>query len=183
MQHERMFLRCTTRKKDGKERRYWSIVENQRLRGDRVIQRHVLYLGEINDTQHAAWVKSIEIVERGRSSPRPVALFPADREVSLKYIEPVQVQLNKLELHHPRQWGGCWLACELWDLLELDGFWRTRLEPSRKGTRWLNVLKTLVTYRLLSPGSEWRLHRQWFSSSAMADLLGEDVSIEPVCRS
>ncbi|MBM9515358.1 IS1634 family transposase, partial [Desulfobulbus marinus] len=48
---------------------------------------------------------------------------------------------------------------------------------SRKGTKWLNVLKTLVTYRLISPGSEWRLHREWFRNSAMADLLGEDDAL------
>jgi len=65
----------------------------------------------------------------------------------------------------------------LWDLLQLDAFWQPRLPPSRKGTRWPNVLKTLVAYRLIDPGSEWRLHRHWFDHSAMGDLLGEDFAI------
>ena len=82
-----------------------------------------------------------------------------------------------MTLHRPRQWGGCWLAMELWSQLGLDGFWAPRLPQSRKGTGWLNVLKTLVSYRLLDPGSEWRLHRDWFKNSAMAELLDEDDSI------
>jgi len=66
---------------------------------------------------------------------------------------------------------------ELWEQLGLDGFWQDRLRPSREGTRWLHVLKTLTCYRLIDPGSEWRLHRLWFDHSAMADLLGEDFGI------
>jgi hypothetical protein len=56
-------------------------------------------------------------------------------------------------------------------------FWSPRLPASRQGTRWLNVLKTLVTYRLVDPGSEWRLHRQWYAQSAIGDLLGEDFAV------
>ena len=52
-----MFLRQTRRKKDGKTHSYWSVVENQRLEGGRVVQRHVLYLGEISPSQAAAWRK------------------------------------------------------------------------------------------------------------------------------
>ena len=62
----------------------------------------------------------------------------------------------------------------------LDRFWAERLPPNRKGTRWDLVLRTLVTYRLLAPGSEWRLHRQWFEQSAMADLLGEDFGLAEI---
>ena len=80
-------------------------------------------------------------------------------------------------MRRPRQWGACWVACGLWDLLQLDTFWASRLPPSRKGTRWLSVLKTLVAYRLIDPGSEWRLHRHWFDHSAMGELLGEDFAI------
>jgi len=69
----------------------------------------------------------------------------------------------------------CWLALRLWDQLELDAFWQLHRLPSRKGTHWLDVLKTLVCYRLIAPGSEWRLHRQWYGQSAMADVLGTDT--------
>jgi len=172
-----MFLRSKTRKKDGKEHRYWSVVENRRVADGRVVQRHVLYLGEINDSQRAAWCRSIAVFDEDRAEAAQIAVFPEDRPAPELSCAVVQVKLNGLQLRRPRQWGACWLACELWDRLELDAFWRPRLRPSRKGTRWLNVLKTLVAYRLIDPGSEWRLHRSWFDRSAMGDLLGEDFAI------
>jgi transposase len=172
-----MFLRAKKRIKDGKEHRYWSIVENRRVAGDRVVQRQVLYLGEINDSQKAAWCRSIEAFSEEGEQPRPIAIFPEDRQAPPLECDVVQVKLNALQLKRPRQWGACWLACHLWDQLRLDEFWQPRLPPSRKGTRWLNVFKTLVCYRLIDPGSEWRLHRHWYEHSAMGDLLGEDFGL------
>ncbi len=172
-----MFLRATKRRKDGKEHRYWSIVENHRCRGKRVVQRQVLYLGEINDAQQEAWCKTIEVLEQGRSKPHQMALFPADRPAPEMAQESVQVCLNELQLKRPRQWGACYLALTLWKQLKLDEFWSKRLPPSRQGTRWLNLLKTLVSYQLIDPGSEWRLHRQWYGQSAMGDFLGEDFNL------
>ena len=89
----------------------------------------------------------------------------------------VSIRLSEMRLRRPRQWGACWLAMVLWDQLRLDDFWGPALPPSREGTSWLNVLKTLASYRLISPGSEGRLHRQWFEQSAMGDLLGEDFGL------
>src|SRR4051812_48220627 len=176
-----MFLRHTKRKKDGKEHRYWSIVENRRIGGGRVVQRPLLYLGEINDSQELAWRKSIAILEEGALQPRTLSLFPEDRcEGLLPDASIVRLRLNELRLCRPRQWGGCWLALSLWRELELDRFWGGRLPPSRKGTRWDRVLLLLTTYRLLAPGSEWRLHREWFERSAMADLLGEDLGLAEI---
>jgi hypothetical protein len=172
-----MFLRATKRFKDGKEHRYWSIVENRRCSGNRVVQRQVLYLGEINDQQHSAWCKTIGVVQEGQRKPRQVAIFPEDRQAPELGCDVVQVKLSELQLKRPRQWGACWLACALWDQLQLDDFWAQRLRTSRQGTHWLHVFKTLVAYRLIDPGSEWRLHRQWFEESAMADLLGEDFAL------
>jgi hypothetical protein len=106
-----------------------------------------------------------------------IAIFPEDREVPPLDCDVVQVKLSGLQLKRPRQWGGCWLTLDLWDQLQLDQFWQPKLRPSRKGTRWLNVLKTLVCYRLIDPGSEWRLHRHWYDASAMGDLLGEDFGL------
>src|SRR6266446_3930765 len=106
-----MFLRHTKRKKDGKEHRYWSIVENRRIGGGRVVQRPLLYLGEINDSQELAWRKSIAIVEEGALQPRTLSLFPEDRcEGLLPDASIVRLRLNELRLCWPRQWGGCWLA-------------------------------------------------------------------------
>jgi hypothetical protein len=173
-----MFLRCSTRKKDGKEHRYFSIVENKRVADGRVVQRHVLYLGEINSSQELAWRKSIEVFEEGQVRPSTLALFPEDCcEAVIADESIVRVRLSELELRRPRQWGACWLVVKLWQELELDRFWGERLSASRKGTRWDQILLILVAYRLIAPGSEWRLHRQWFASSALGDLLGADFSL------
>src|ERR1022692_4546120 len=175
-----MFLRYTTRKKNGKDHRYYSLVENRRLAGGRIVQRHALYLGEINDRQQEAWRKTIEIFEEGQSRPRTVALFPADRIGAVTDPDIVRIRLSQLSLHRPRQWGACWLTGQLWKQVGLDHFWAERLPPSRKGTRWDWVLRILVTYRLLDPGSEWRLYRHWFEHSAMADLLGADLELAEI---
>lgn len=173
-----MFLRAISRQKNGKRHRYFSIVENKRLADRRVVQRHVLYLGEINSSQELAWRKSIEVFEEGKEEPSTFALFADDRcaaEISDESI--VRVRLSKLRLCRPRQWGACWLVVQLWRELELDRFWGDRLGSSRKGTRWEEVLLVLVTYRLIAPGSEWRLHRQWFGQSALGDVLSADSSL------
>jgi len=172
-----MFLRCTKRKKNGKDHRYWSIVENKRGVGGAVVQRHVLYLGEINDRQESTWRKSIEVFPEGESRSRTVALFPDDRALEAEAgADIVRVKLSEMALCRPRQYGACWLACHLYQELGLDRFWAERLPPSRKGTRWDLILQTLVAYRLIDPGSEWRLHREWFERSAMGDLLGADFA-------
>jgi hypothetical protein len=145
-----MFLRATIRRKDGKLHRYFSVVENKRVRGGRVLQRQVLYLGEINSSQELAWRKPIEVFDPAQPAPRTLALFPEDQREGLVADEStVHVKLSHM-----------------------------RLAPSRKGTRWDEVLLILVVYRLLSPGSEWRLHREWFGRSALPDLLGTDSVID-----
>ena len=171
-----MYLRAKKRFKDGKEHRYWSIVESCRNLDGRVVQRQVLYLGEINDSQKAAWCRTIDVLQTD-SSAKQMALFPTDRQAPELDCEVVQVKLNELRLHHPRQWGACWLALKLWEQLELDRFWQQRLPMSRQGTKWLEVLKTQVCYQLIDPGSEWRLHRQWYEHSAMQDLLASATRV------
>ena len=174
-----MFLRRTERKKNGKTHSYWNIVENKRLDDGRVVQRHVLYLGEINSSQAVAWRKAIEVLDEDSGRARTLALFPEDRceAVVADDVPMVQLRLSQMQLRRPRQWGACWLAGQLWQELQLDRFWAERLRPSRKKTRWDQVLQVLATYRLIAPGSEWRLHRQWFGNSAMADLLGADFGL------
>jgi len=176
-----MFLRATIRKKDGKEHRYFSVVENKRVSGGRVLQRHVLYLGEINSSQELAWRRSIEVLDEGTRAARTLALFPEDRCEGMVADESVvRLKLAQLRLERPRQWGACWLALRLWQQLGLEAFWSERLPPSRKGTRFDQVLLVLVAYRLLSPGSEWRLHRHWFEHSALGDLLGADAALADI---
>ena len=171
------FLHCHHRFKKGKDHCYWSIAEKVRTRRGWV-QRHLLYLGEINDSQKAAWTKVTEVFDTSRQQTRELALYPADRDVPAHATDyGVQVRLDQFALRHPRQWGACWIGCRLWDQLQLDEFWRARLPDSREGTCWRHVLETLTVYRLIDPGSEWRLHRQWFQNSALADLLEEDFNL------
>jgi hypothetical protein len=172
-----MFLRPTRRKKDGKTHVYWNIVENRRLDDGRVVQRQVLYLGEIGSSQAAAWRKAIEVFDEAAGEPRTLALFPEDHGEAIADASAVRVCLAALTLRRPRQWGACWLSGQLWRELQLDRFWAERLPPSRKGTRWDQILQVLVAYRLIAPGSEWKLHRDWFGNSAMADLLGGDFGL------
>ena len=171
------FLQCHRRFKNGKDHYYWSIAE--RIRTSRGwVQRHLLYLGEINDSQKEAWTKVVDVFDTVSQQRTELALYPADRlipEHASQY--GVNVRLDQFELRRPRQWGACWMGCHLWDQLKLDEFWSQRLPDSREGTCWRQVLQTLAVYRLVDPGSEWRLHRQWFSSSAMADLLEGDFSL------
>jgi transposase len=176
-----MFLRQKIRKKDGKRHRYFSVVENQRVAGGRVVQKHVLHLGEINDSQELAWRRSIEVFDEAADRPKTLSLFPEDRcEGILLDDSIVRLKLSQLRLCRPRQWGACWLALSLWEELRLDRFWSERLPASRKGTRWDQELFVLVAYRLLAPGSEWRLHREWFERTALADLLGGDFGLAEI---
>lgn len=173
-----MYLKCHRRFKDGKEHRYWSIAEKRRVSRGRVVDRQILYLGEINDSQRASWLKSIEAFDEHHQEQRRLALFPSDRQIPDHAREfGVQVKLSQFRLHRPRQWGGCWAFCRLWEQLQLEEFWRDRLPDSREGTSWYHVLMVLTAYQLLDPGSEWRLHRQWYGRSAMADLLGEEGAL------
>jgi transposase len=171
------YLQCHHRYKNGKDHCYWSIAEKIKTRRGWV-QRHLLYLGEINDSQRESWTKATEVFDPVLRQTRELALYPADRPVPEHAADyGVQVRLDQFELRRPRQWGACWVACQLWDQLKLEEFWAERLPDSREQTCWAHVLQTLTAYRLMDPGSEWRLHREWFKNSAMADLLGEDFSL------
>jgi len=172
-----IFLRGHERRKDGKINTYWSLVENRRCAGGRVVQRHVLYLGKLTPAQELSWEKTAAQLE---DKPRLGEALPglaSERELQRQEAAAIAVHLKQFRIERPRQWGACWVALTVWNLLKLSEFWSSRLPPSREGTRWLNVLITLVIYRLIDPGSEWRLHRQWYEQSALGDLLGEDFGL------
>jgi transposase len=172
-----MFLRSTNRKKDGKDHRYFSVVENQRVGADKTVQRTVLYLGEMNDTQQAAWRKTLDVFDENKQDYRSLSLFPEDREVPADAVDSLQVRLSGLELRRPRPFGNCWLASEVWRELGLTEFWQTRLPEGREAVSWEKVLRLLVVNRLLEPGSEFRVHRHWFVESAMDALLETDYTV------
>lgn len=168
-----MHLKCRVRRKDGKEHRTWSIVESRRVAGH-VVHQHVLYLGEVNDRQKASWDQAVSVFDESNGTLRQLELLPEDRVITASEVDAVRVRLSAMTLERPRQWGACWLADTLWRQLHLEGFFAERLGLTREGTEWEKILRILVLYRLLSPGSEWRLHRQWFGTTALADLLGVD---------
>jgi len=172
-----MFLRSNNRKKDGKDHRYFSIVENHRLASDKTVQRTVLYLGEINDQQQAAWRKTLSVFDEEQQEFANLSLFPDDREIPADAVASLQVKVSGLELRRPRVFGSCWLGCELWRQLGLHEFWDSRLAGSREEVAWEKVLQLLVVNRLLDPGSEFRVHRQWYLSTAMDALLGTDFAV------
>jgi transposase len=172
-----LFLRSTRRKKDGKDHRYFSVVESHRVSGDKIVQRTVLYLGEINDAQQAAWRKTLEVFDEDRQDYRTLSLFPEDRSIPVDAVDSMQVRLSGLELRRPRPFGNCWLASEVWRQLGLTEFWQGHLPPGRESVSWEKVLRLLVVNRLLEPGSEFRLHRHWFVESAMDALLETDFAV------
>jgi hypothetical protein len=172
-----MYLRANKRQKDGKEHRYWSVEESRRRRSGRVVQRRVLYLGEINDSQQAAWRKTLEVFDEAEQRAASLSLFPEDRVIPADALDGVQVKLKEMELRRPRAFGNYWLGCELWQQLGLSEFWEERLGPGREEVPWAKVLELLVVSRLVAPGSEFRLHRQGFDQSAMGDLLGTGFAV------
>jgi len=172
-----MHLKTHRRNKDGKEHRYFSVVENRRLRTGKMAQRRVLYLGEINDSQQAAWRKTLEVFDESEQRFTELSLFPEDRDLPRDAVNSIQIKLDQMELHRPQAWGNCWLGCELWHQFRLDEFWSAQLPSQREAVPWERVLQLLVVNRLIDPGSEFRLHRQWFDQSAMAELLGVDFAV------
>src|SRR5499427_4628981 len=174
-----MFLRAKVRKKDGKQHRYFSVVENRRVGKNKTAQRTVLYLGEINDGQEATWRKTLQVFDESQQQHTRLSLFPEDREIPAESSDSIQVKLRAMELRRPRAFGNCWRGCELWRQLHLEEFWEAKLaeKVKRETVSWAKVLQLLVVNRLLDPGSEFRVHRQWFDQSAMAELLEADFAV------
>jgi hypothetical protein len=173
-----MFLRATKRLKDGKEHRYFSVVEAVRHPGSKhPVQKPILYLGELNDSQQAAWSKALLVCDTTTQQTQPLRLFPEDRTPPPDPIPAVQVCWQQYELRHPRHFGDCWLATELWRQLGLDTFWTEKLGRTREGTDWAKTLLVSAAYRLIAPGSEWKCWRLWYERSALGDLLGPDFHL------
>jgi transposase len=172
-----MFIRSTQRKKNGKCHRYFSVVENRRLADGKTTQRQVMYLGEINDSQEAAWRRTLRVFDEDRRQFSDMSLFPDDRLLPADAANAVSVKLTEMKLLRPRSYGDCWLGCLMWEELRLTQFWEPLLPLGREAVSWVKVLQLLVVNRLIAPGSEFRLHRQWFDSSAMDELLEVDFAV------
>jgi transposase len=169
-----MFLRNKRRFKNGKWHRYWSVVENRRLSADRVVQRQVLYLGEINDDQEVAWRKSLEVFDEQRRETCQMSLFPEDRPIPSDAVNALSLRMSDLRVRRGRAFGDCWLGLTLWRELQLDRFWAHCLSEQRGDVPWEQVLAILAINRLVAPASEWHVHREWFLQTALDELLGVD---------
>ena len=172
-----MFLRQNNRRKNGKSHRYFSVVENRRTSGGHTTQRQVLYLGEINDSQRESWRRTLEVFDEDRRQYCELSLFPDDRPLPPGAVDAISVKLDQMELRRPRAFGDCWLGCRLWDTLHLSSFWNMQLSDAGGDVPWAKVLQLLVVNRLIDPGSELRIHRQWFLRSAMDELLEVDFAV------
>jgi hypothetical protein len=171
-----MFLRCKRRFKNGKWHRYYSVVENRRLSDRRVVQRQALYLGEISDSQQAAWRKTLTVFDEQRQSSRQMMLFPEDRPIPADAVNALSLRMTEMALRRSRAFGDCWLALTLWRQLGLDRFWSEHLAGERGEVAWERVVAILAINRLTAPGSEWRIHREWFLRTALDELLGVDFA-------
>ena len=166
-----MYLKKSKRNKDGKTHEYWSVCEKYKTGNRKYAQRQILYLGELSNAQEQSWQHAIEELSACPKA-KQLSLFNKEYPVSKEELANIPVNLSELRLRNLRDYGDCWLTLRLWEQLRLDSFFKGRLPNSRQGTSWSDVLKLLTTYSLLSPGSEWRLHRHWHKRTAMQELLG-----------
>ena len=164
-----MFLRAHSRSKDGKQHRYWSLVETVRT-PDGPRQRTLCYLGELNDSAQARWVKTIEVFnEHGET--QQLRLFPSEVEPLANGPDVAQVLLRKVGLERSRQLGPCWLGWELWRRLKLDEFFASTIDSDGADVPWSRVAAILAINRLCAPGSELAIEQRWYPATALGDLL------------
>jgi hypothetical protein len=170
-------LKRHTVPKDCKTHIYYSLSETLRLSRNRTVQRRVLNLGELNTTQLEGWQRAIEVIEQEGSS-RQCRLF-TDREGGAPADAPdvCEVILSSLSVCRPRQFGGCWLACRLWQELGLDEFFGTAFARSARECRMGQVIELLTVNRLCDPQSELGVHRRWYGTTAMDLVLGTDDAV------
>ena len=165
-----MFLRAHQRTKDGKDHRYWSLVETMRTpEGPR--QRTLCYLGELNSSAQARWLKTIEVFNE-QGEKKQLKLFPAQVEAPADDPQVARVLLNKVRLERTRQFGSCWLGLELWKRLEFDQFFEGLVDEEGTDVAWSRVAAVLAINRLCAPGSELAIAERWCPATAMDDLLG-----------
>jgi transposase len=165
-----MFLREHQREKDGKQHSYWSLVETVRT-PDGPRQRTLCYLGELNGSAQARWLKTIEVFnEQGES--RQLKLFPSEVEPPEDDPNVARVLLNRVRLERSRQFGNCYVGLELWKCLELDRFYEEHVDREPADVAWSRIAALLAINRLCEPGSELSVEEGWYPATALDDLLG-----------
>ena len=165
-----MFLRAHQRTKDGKGHSYWSLVETVRT-PDGPRQRTLCYLGELNSSAQARWLKTIEVFNE-QGEKQQLKLFPSQVEPPPNDPQVARVLLNQVRLERTRQFGCCWLGLQLWKRLELDRFFEEAVDEGVAEVPWSRVVALLAINRLCAPGSELAIEQRWYPSTALDDLLG-----------
>jgi transposase len=167
-----MFLRPNHRGKDGKQHTYWSLVESVRT-PDGPRQRTLCHLGELNGSDHARWMKTVEVFnEQGEA--QQLKLFPSHVEAPADDPQVARVLVHGVRLERTRQFGASYLGLELWRRLELDRFFEQAVDDDAADVSWSRVAALLAINRLCAPGSELAIEQRWFPSTALDDLLGID---------
>ena len=165
-----MFLRPNHRSKDGKDHTYWSLVETVRT-ADGPRQKTLCYLGELNSSAQARWLRTIEVFnEQGEA--KQLKLFPSQVEPPPDDPHVARVLMNKVRLERTRQFGACYLGLDLWKRLELDRFFEGAIDDDHADVPWSRVAALLAVNRLCAPGSELAIEQRWYPSTALDDLLG-----------
>ena len=165
-----MFLRPNHRDKDGKDHTNWSLVETVRT-PDGPRQRTLCYLGELNDSAQARWLKVIEVFNE-QGERRQLKLFPSDVELPENDPDVARVRVSQVRFERVRQFGTSCLGLELWKRLELDRFWESLLDTEAADVPWSRVAALLAINRLCAPSSELGIEERWYPTTALDDLLG-----------
>jgi transposase len=165
-----MFLRPHQRAKDGKGHTYWSLVETVRT-ADGPRQKTLCYLGELNSSAQARWLKTIEVFNEDGEAQQ-LKLFPSHVEVPADDPQVARVLVNRVRLERTRQFGACYLGLELWKRLQLDHFFEEAVDAQNADLPWSRVAAVLAINRLCAPGSELAIEERWYPSTALDDLLG-----------
>jgi transposase len=164
-----MYLRPHRRSKDGKTHAYWSLVETVRTpNGPR--QRTLCYLGELNSSAQARWVKTVEVFNE-QGDARQLKLFPSNAAPPDDDPDVARVLLNRVRLERTRAFGSCLLGLELWKRLELDRFFEGHIDREPADVPWSRIAALLAINRLCAPGSELAIEQRWYPSTALDDLL------------
>ena len=172
-----MYLKTHRRKKNGKVNEYYSIVEKRKVSQGRYVQKRVLYLGEISDSQKKSWAKSIKVLNEDNQPVQKMLFSLHDDETICENIDAIPLRISAIQLSKPRGFGDCWLGYEIWNQLGLEPFWSGRIDSLKSPVPYSKVLKLLVVNRLIKPGSEFYVHHHWFDQTAMDVLLDCDFQI------
>ena len=165
-----MFLRPNHRSKDGKEHTYWSLVESVHT-PDGPRQRTLCHLGELNGSDHARWLRTVEVFNE-QGEVQQLKLFPSHVEPPPDDPQVARVLVHRVRLERTRQFGACYLGLELWKRLELDRFFEQAVDEDPADVPWSRVAAVLAINRLCAPGSELAIEQRWYPSTALDDLLG-----------